>query len=163
MLRKLLKVYNFWWSIQPPLGDFPSEKVRAQRNVFSKLFYWIQYCRGDFVENFLCVREGYYHMNISSQKFFYRDAYNVRNLTFLSGQKIGSTLYWFSFLSKTGGSLWLFTSFVLIYVMQSLLPNLHCLAKTQIYLTPYICTERIFDSRPFMYNKIFLKNSLKSW
>ena len=23
------------------------------------------------------------------------------------------------------------------------------------YLTPYVCTERIFDSRPFMCNKIF--------
>ena len=34
------------------------------------------------------------------------------------------------------------------------------LAKTWIYLTPYVCTERIFDSRPFMHNKIFLKNLL---
>ena len=34
---------------------------------------------------------------------------------------------------------------------------IHCLAKTWFYLTPYICTERIFDSQPFMYNKIFLK------
>ena len=35
---------------------------------------------------------------------------------------------------------------------------LQCLAKTCIYLTPYACTERIFDSRPFMYYYvIFLK------
>ena len=34
---------------------------------------------------------------------------------------------------------------------------IHCPAKTWIYLTPYVCTEWIFDSRPFMYNKIFLK------
>ena len=31
------------------------------------------------------------------------------------------------------------------------------LAKIRIYLTPYLCTERIFDSRPFMYDKIFLQ------
>ena len=32
--------------------------------------------------------------------------------------------------------------------------------KTWIYyLTPYVCTERIFDSRPFMYNKMFLKKT----
>ena len=37
-----------------------------------------------------------------------------------------------------------------------------CLAKTWIFLTPYVCTERIFDSRPFASNKIFLKKvSLK--
>ena len=38
------------------------------------------------------------------------------------------------------------------------------LAKTWIYPTPYIikyiCTVRIFDSRPFIYNKIFLKKTL---
>ena len=34
---------------------------------------------------------------------------------------------------------------------------IHCLAKTWIYLTPYVCTERFFDSRSFMYNKIFFK------
>ena len=28
--------------------------------------------------------------------------------------------------------------------------NLHCLAKTWIYLIPYVCTERIFDIRNFM-------------
>ena len=39
-------------------------------------------------------------------------------------------------------------------------PNIHCPAKTWIYLTPYVCTEGIFDSRPFMYNKIFLKKLL---
>ena len=34
--------------------------------------------------------------------------------------------------------------------------------KTWIYLTPYVCTDRIFDSRPFnfMNNKIFLKKLL---
>ena len=37
---------------------------------------------------------------------------------------------------------------------------LHCPAKTWIYLTPYVCTERIFDSRPFMYNKVFLEKLL---
>ena len=37
---------------------------------------------------------------------------------------------------------------------------LHCLAKTWIYPTPYVCTKRIFDSRPFMYSKIFLKKTL---
>ena len=26
--------------------------------------------------------------------------------------------------------------------------EVHCLAKIWIYLTPYVCTERIFDSRP---------------
>ena len=31
------------------------------------------------------------------------------------------------------------------------------LAKTWIYLTPYVRSDRIFDSRPFMNNKIFLK------
>ena len=31
------------------------------------------------------------------------------------------------------------------------------LAKKWIYLTPYLCTERIFDSRPFMCNKFFEK------
>ena len=30
--------------------------------------------------------------------------------------------------------------------------KLHCPAKTWIYLTPYVCNERIFDSWPFMYN-----------
>ena len=34
------------------------------------------------------------------------------------------------------------------------------LAKTGIYLTPKVCTERIFDSRPFMYHKMFLKKFL---
>ena len=38
--------------------------------------------------------------------------------------------------------------------------ELHCLAKLWIYLTPYVCTERFFDCRPFMYNKIFLKKLL---
>ena len=35
------------------------------------------------------------------------------------------------------------------------------LAKTWIYLTTYVCPERIFDSRPFMYNKILLKRLLQ--
>ena len=39
--------------------------------------------------------------------------------------------------------------------------NIHWHTKTWIYLTPYVCTEGIFDSRPFMYNKIFLKKLLK--
>ena len=39
-----------------------------------------------------------------------------------------------------------------------LLQYLHCLTKTLVYITPYVrCTEQIIDSRPFMYNKIFLK------
>ena len=42
----------------------------------------------------------------------------------------------------------------------SLISKLHCLAKTWIYLTPYVCNERIFDSWPFMYNKTFLKKIL---
>ena len=52
-----------------------------------------------------------------------------------------------------------------VYTLDSLMwtnlymSNIHCLAKTWIYLTPYVCTERIFDSRPLMYNKIFLKKS----
>ena len=29
--------------------------------------------------------------------------------------------------------------------------------------TYYVYTEQIFDSRPFMYNKIFWKNSYRSW
>ena len=33
-------------------------------------------------------------------------------------------------------------------------------AKKGIYLTPYVCTERVFDRRLFMYNKIFLKKLL---
>ena len=39
------------------------------------------------------------------------------------------------------------------------LPKEHVqkLTKTWIYLSPYVCNERIFDSRPFMYNKIFSK------
>ena len=28
------------------------------------------------------------------------------------------------------------------------------------YLIQYVCTEQIFDSRPFMHNKIFLKKLL---
>ena len=41
--------------------------------------------------------------------------------------------------------------------------HIQCLAKTWIYLTPYVCTERIFDSRPFIiYKKYFWKNSYKS-
>ena len=35
--------------------------------------------------------------------------------------------------------------------------NLQKLAKTWIYFTPYVCTERIFDDLPLIYNKIFLK------
>ena len=38
--------------------------------------------------------------------------------------------------------------------------DLQKLAKTWIYLTPYVCTEGIFDSWPFMYHKIFLKKLL---
>ena len=47
---------------------------------------------------------------------------------------------------------WLYNQFGLDYI--------HWLAKTWIYLTPKICIKRIFDSRPFMYNKIFLKITL---
>ena len=36
----------------------------------------------------------------------------------------------------------------------------HWLTKTWIYLTPYLCTERIFDNQPFMYIKVFLKKLL---
>ena len=45
--------------------------------------------------------------------------------------------------------------------------NMTCYVKSTVYtdsqkhestlLYTYVCTERIFDSRPFMYNKIFLK------
>ena len=38
--------------------------------------------------------------------------------------------------------------------------DVHWLAKTWIYLTQYVCTERIFDSRPFMYNIFFWKKLL---
>ena len=31
------------------------------------------------------------------------------------------------------------------------------------YSIPYVCTERIFDSRPFLCNEIFLKDFLKNW
>ena len=41
------------------------------------------------------------------------------------------------------------------------LRTLQFLAKTWIYLTPYTCTERIFDSELFMYNKTFLKKLLQ--
>ena len=34
------------------------------------------------------------------------------------------------------------------------------LAKTWIYFTSYICTERFFNSLQLMYNKIFLKKNL---
>ena len=37
---------------------------------------------------------------------------------------------------------------------------LHGLAKTWIYLTPYVCNERIFNSRPFMYNNTLVKKLL---
>ena len=40
---------------------------------------------------------------------------------------------------------------------------IHCPAKTWIYLTSYVCTKRIFDSRPFMNNKIFLKKLLQKF
>ena len=33
---------------------------------------------------------------------------------------------------------------------------IHWLAKTWIYLTPYVCTEQIFNCRPFMHFKITL-------
>ena len=38
--------------------------------------------------------------------------------------------------------------------------SLQKLGKTWIYLTLDVCLERIFDSRPFMYNEIFLKKTL---
>ena len=41
--------------------------------------------------------------------------------------------------------------------------KVHSLAKTWIYLTPYVYTERIFDSRQIMYNIIFLKKAYRSW
>ena len=41
------------------------------------------------------------------------------------------------------------------------LKYIHCLAKTWSYLTSHVCTEIIFDSRPFMYNKILLKKTLR--
>ena len=37
--------------------------------------------------------------------------------------------------------------------------QIHCLAKTWIYLTPYVCNKRIFDSRTFMHHKIFKKTT----
>ena len=40
--------------------------------------------------------------------------------------------------------------------------HIHCPAKTWIYLAPYAWTERIFDSRLFMHNKIFRKNSCRN-
>ena len=44
----------------------------------------------------------------------------------------------------------------------NLLRALQCLPKTWIYPTPYVCTERIFDSRPFIHKKMFLKKVLKN-
>ena len=42
--------------------------------------------------------------------------------------------------------------------------NLQCLAKTWIYLTPYVCIERIFESPPLLNNIIFWKRTLtKVW
>ena len=38
--------------------------------------------------------------------------------------------------------------------------HLHCLAKTWIYCTPYVRTERISDRRPFMHNKMFFEKTL---
>ena len=60
--------------------DFPSEKVRAKWYLPFEIFYWFQESGGSFVEKLLCVREDYYHMNISPQKFFSKDAHSVRNL-----------------------------------------------------------------------------------
>ena len=62
----------------------------------------------------------------------------------------------------------LYPVFCILYlVLQISFPGsciqfIQCLAKTWIYLTPYVCTERIFDSRPFMYNKMFLKEVVGS-
>ena len=39
--------------------------------------------------------------------------------------------------------------------------DIQCLAKTWIYLTAYLYTERIFESQPFIYNKIFWKKLLQ--
>ena len=39
--------------------------------------------------------------------------------------------------------------------------TMQCLAKKWIYLTTYVCTERIFDSWLFMYHKTFLKKILR--
>ena len=44
-----------------------------------------------------------------------------------------------------------------LYLDSTVFPDLQSLAKTWIYHTRYVCSERIFDSRPFMYSKIFLK------
>ena len=38
--------------------------------------------------------------------------------------------------------------------------DIHCPAKTWIYLTPYVCTERIFDSQPFMHKKNILEKNV---
>ena len=43
---------------------------------------------------------------------------------------------------------------------QKIVQYIHWLAKTWIYFTPYVCTERIFDCRPFINNEIFLKKTL---
>ena len=37
--------------------------------------------------------------------------------------------------------------------------EINCLAKTWFYLTLFVCADRIFDSPPFMKNKIFLKKT----
>ena len=49
------------------------------------------------------------------------------------------------------------------YYLRNFFTQLQCLAKTWIYLTPYICAEWTFDSRPFIHNKIFLKKLLKQF
>ena len=65
-------------------------------------------------------------------------------------------------LSKQNG-----VYFVLPKVFQTMRKSikiclLQKLAKTWIYLTPYVCTERIFDGRQFMH-KIFLKKLLQKF
>jgi len=70
------------------MGDFPSEKVRAKWYLPSEIFYWFQESGGGFVEELLCVREDYYHMNVSPRNF-------------LSGQKILSPLYLLGYLAAT--------------------------------------------------------------
>ena len=40
--------------------------------------------------------------------------------------------------------------------------NIQCPAKTWFYLTPYVCTERIFDSRPFLYRNKYIETEIDS-
>ena len=110
-------------------------------------------------ETFLnIVTEFYWRFFINFYKVFERNIMKI----------IDRTTF---FISLTyNKSLLLYSSTIIKYIfgnvlfskslLHKTLSNIQKLAKTWIYFTPYVCTDRIFDSRPFMNNKIFLKKLL---